>query len=81
MSIKEAKKILKLWVPIIKVPAKDMDTSEKRTKAMSDFSKYAKKLNQLTGNYVFIEADEGVQDPTINWPLKTYSQEVVLNWE
>ena len=80
MSIKEAKKLLKLWTPIVRVPAHKMDNAEKRQQVLRKYEPYAKKLNKLTGNYLFIQSDCNVEYDTINWPLKTYSQEVVLNW-
>ena len=80
MSIKEAKKILKLWQPIITVPFEMVETPEETEKMYRNLQPYADKLHKLTGKHVLLKHDCRVESPIINWPLKTYSQEVVLNW-
>lgn len=80
MSIKEAKKILKLWQPVITVPFEMVETPEKAEQMYRHFQPYAERLNKFTGKHVLINHDCSIESPVINWPLKTYSQEVVLNW-
>lgn len=78
MSIKEAKKILKHWRPVITVPASLMESSTSRNKLYFSIKEYAEKLKPFTLFPVLVVTSKTVDEIQINWPLKQYSQRILF---